>query len=65
MFDLQKRIESKRKHERMRKFIISFSVVIMSLIVAWWIVCGILAFKIIQDPEMIGNWIHRLIEGSR
>lgn len=54
---------SEREFKGFQRVVIGIIVCIALFIILSWVLTGFIAFKFIDNPEVIGDWFNRLISG--
>lgn len=54
-----------RRHRAFERLVIGFIILVLVLIVLGWIAYGFIAYKLMESPELIGEWINRFLEGVK
>jgi len=53
-----------KQHKRFEHLVIGFIIFVFVLIIISYVFYGFIAYKVVENPEMIGEWINRLINSS-
>ena len=56
--------QMERQHKKFERLVIGFIIFVFLLTIGCWIGYGFIAYKVVENPEMIGEWINRLINSS-
>ena len=56
--------QMKKEHKRFERLVTGFIFFVFFLIIIYLISYILVAYKVVQNPEMIGEWINRLIKSS-
>jgi hypothetical protein len=53
--------QEERSFKKMQYFVIGFIIFTFVLIILSWIGQGFIAYKLIESPEIFGDWINRFL----
>lgn len=53
-----------KQHKRFERLVIGFIIFAFVLTMVINVFYGFIAYKVVENPEMIGEWINRLINSS-
>lgn len=56
--------QMRKEHKRFERLVTGFIFFVFLLIIVYLVGYIFVAYKVVQNPEMIGDWINRLIKAS-
>jgi len=56
--------QMEKQHKRFERLVIGFITFVFVLTIISYVFYGFIAYKVVENPEMIGEWINRLINSS-
>lgn len=56
--------QMEKQHKRFERLVIGFIIFVFVLIIISYVFYGFIAYKVVENPEVIGEWINKLITSS-
>ena len=61
---MNRRERMEKQHKIFKRLVIGFIIFVFVLIIISYVFYGFIAYKVVENPEMIGEWINRLINSG-
>lgn len=56
--------QMEKQHKRFKRLVIGFIIFVFVLTIISYVFYGFITYKLVENPEMIGEWINKLITSS-